>query len=134
MVATFTCLGCQAHAGSSSISDAWQAFRTEELRWLVLDEADRLLDLGFEQKIGAPMSACAWVRMRDSLDVLRSHFLLKRDSHAPPRYDGQWACSVVHIATAQHCLTLWTGCLALSVSMGFHTLCVATSPDLVPER
>lgn len=29
-----------------------QAFRTEELRWLVLDEADRLLDLGFEQKIG----------------------------------------------------------------------------------
>ena len=30
------------------------AFRTEELRWLVLDEADRLLDLGFEQKIGEP--------------------------------------------------------------------------------
>lgn len=29
-----------------------QSFRTEELRWLVLDEADRLLDLGFEQKIG----------------------------------------------------------------------------------
>lgn len=28
-----------------------QAFHTEELRWLVLDEADRLLDLGFEQKI-----------------------------------------------------------------------------------
>ncbi|KAL4427451.1 hypothetical protein ABPG77_000740 [Micractinium sp. CCAP 211/92] len=27
------------------------AFRTEELRWLVLDEADRLLDLGFEKKI-----------------------------------------------------------------------------------
>lgn len=23
----------------------------EELRWLVLDEADRLLDLGFEKKI-----------------------------------------------------------------------------------
>lgn len=32
------------------------AFRTEELRWLVLDEADRLLDLGFEQKIGAPLT------------------------------------------------------------------------------
>ena len=30
-----------------------QSFHTEELRWLVLDEADRLLDLGFEQKIGA---------------------------------------------------------------------------------
>ena len=29
------------------------SFRTEELRWLVLDEADRLLDLGFERKIGA---------------------------------------------------------------------------------
>lgn len=29
------------------------SFRTEELRWLVLDEADRLLDLGFEAKIGA---------------------------------------------------------------------------------
>ena len=29
------------------------AFRTDALRWLVLDEADRLLDLGFEQKIGA---------------------------------------------------------------------------------
>ena len=32
------------------------AFHTEELRWLVLDEADRLLDLGFEQKIGAPLT------------------------------------------------------------------------------
>jgi DEAD/DEAH box helicase len=29
-----------------------KSFRTSELRWLVLDEADRLLDLGFEQKIG----------------------------------------------------------------------------------
>ena len=28
------------------------AFRTHELRWLVLDEADRLLDLGFKEKIG----------------------------------------------------------------------------------
>ncbi|KAK9826780.1 hypothetical protein WJX81_008505 [Elliptochloris bilobata] len=28
------------------------AFRTSELRWLVLDEADRLLDLGFKEKIG----------------------------------------------------------------------------------
>ncbi|GFR40715.1 hypothetical protein Agub_g1322 [Astrephomene gubernaculifera] len=27
------------------------AFRTSELRWLVLDEADRLLDLGFEAKL-----------------------------------------------------------------------------------
>ena len=35
-----------------------QAFRTEELRWLVLDEADRLLDLGFEQKIGALPGPC----------------------------------------------------------------------------
>jgi hypothetical protein len=30
------------------------SFRTHDLRWLVLDEADRLLDLGFEQKIGMP--------------------------------------------------------------------------------
>ena len=29
-----------------------EAFRVEELRWLVLDEADRLLDLGFMAKIG----------------------------------------------------------------------------------
>ena len=29
------------------------AFQTDALRWLILDEADRLLDLGFEQKIGA---------------------------------------------------------------------------------
>lgn len=29
------------------------AFRCHELRWLVLDEADRLLDLGFEKKLGA---------------------------------------------------------------------------------
>lgn len=28
------------------------AFRSHALRWVVLDEADRLLDLGFEQKIG----------------------------------------------------------------------------------
>ena len=27
------------------------AFRTDELAWLVLDEADRLLDLGFEEKV-----------------------------------------------------------------------------------
>lgn len=27
------------------------AFHTNELKWLVLDEADRLLDLGFEEKI-----------------------------------------------------------------------------------
>jgi ATP-dependent RNA helicase DDX31/DBP7 len=32
------------------------AFRTAELRWLVLDEADRLLDLGFKEKIGARAS------------------------------------------------------------------------------
>lgn len=34
------------------------AFHSDELRWLVLDEADRLLDLGFEQKIReAPVCA-----------------------------------------------------------------------------
>lgn len=32
------------------------AFRTNELRWLVLDEADRLLDLGFQKKIGAQVA------------------------------------------------------------------------------
>jgi DEAD/DEAH box helicase len=33
-----------------------QSFNVGPLRWLVLDEADRLLDLGFEQKIGASNS------------------------------------------------------------------------------
>lgn len=32
------------------------AFHTSELRWLVLDEADRLLDLGFQEKIRARQS------------------------------------------------------------------------------
>ena len=35
------------------------AFKTDELRWLVLDEADRLLDMGFQQKIG---TLCCWER------------------------------------------------------------------------
>jgi superfamily II DNA/RNA helicase len=35
-----------------------QSFRSDDLRWLVLDEADRLLDLGFEQKISAPLAHC----------------------------------------------------------------------------
>lgn len=39
-----------------------QSFRTEELRWLVLDEADRLLDLGFEQKIGELLSRFIAIR------------------------------------------------------------------------
>lgn len=30
-----------------------KSFNVAPLRYLVLDEADRLLDLGFEQKIGA---------------------------------------------------------------------------------
>ena len=34
------------------------AFHTNELRWLVLDEADRLLDLGFEQKIRELLFPC----------------------------------------------------------------------------
>ena len=36
-----------------------QSFCTEELRWLDLDEADSLLDLGFEQKIGVPLTFMA---------------------------------------------------------------------------
>ena len=39
------------------------AFRTDALRWLVLDEADRLLDLGFEQKIGGLKPAKAAERL-----------------------------------------------------------------------
>jgi len=36
-----------------------QSFRTEELRWLMLDEANRLLDRGFEQEIGVPLTFMA---------------------------------------------------------------------------
>ena len=43
---------------SGNIDNDLQAFRTEELRWLVLDEADRLLDLGFEAKIGTLAWLC----------------------------------------------------------------------------
>ena len=49
-----------------------QSFHTEELRWLVLDEADRLLDLGFEQKIGAvltPLMSTMLVHMQSQLTV-----------------------------------------------------------------
>ena len=35
------------------------AFKTDELRWLVLDEADRLLDMGFQQKIGMHIASFA---------------------------------------------------------------------------
>ena len=34
------------------------AFSTAPLAWLVLDEADRLLDLGFERKLGALLQVC----------------------------------------------------------------------------
>ncbi|PRW60362.1 DEAD-box ATP-dependent RNA helicase 17 [Chlorella sorokiniana] len=40
-----------------------KSFRTEDLRWLVLDEADRLLDLGFEKKIA---EVCALLDARST--------------------------------------------------------------------
>ena len=42
------------------------AFRTDELRWLVLDEADRLLDLGFQKKIGVLVAG----RSRSDVEML----------------------------------------------------------------
>lgn len=35
----------------------------EELRWLVLDEADRLLDLGFEKKISEVGGRCVLITL-----------------------------------------------------------------------
>lgn len=43
---------CLLTSFTPSTCTARPARRTDELRWLVLDEADRLLDLGFEKKIG----------------------------------------------------------------------------------
>lgn len=42
-----------------------QAFKTEALRWLVLDEADRLLDLGFERDLNAILELLGERLMRE---------------------------------------------------------------------
>ena len=42
-----------------------QAFKTDALRWLVLDEADRLLDLGFERDLNAILELLAERLMRE---------------------------------------------------------------------
>ena len=51
------------------------AFHTNELRWLVLDEADRLLDLGFEQKIREPLlpsgEQCGTKSQKPTLSAMR---------------------------------------------------------------
>jgi ATP-dependent RNA helicase DDX31/DBP7 len=52
------------------------SFRTDKLRWLVLDEADRLLDLGFENKI------------KDILNLLNDRSGRRSEGSTDPQHDA----------------------------------------------
>ena len=63
------------------------AFQTDRLRWLVLDEADRLLDLGFEQKIGAMSQPSDWTACDSGTGlILHPNIHVQRAPSAPPAF------------------------------------------------
>ncbi|KAF6251247.1 DEAD-domain-containing protein [Scenedesmus sp. NREL 46B-D3] len=67
------------------------SFRTERLSWLVLDEADRLLDLGFEAKLKAIIDALA-ARAAAAAD----------NTFSPAATEGQLQCQTVLLSATLH--------------------------------
>ncbi|WIA32142.1 hypothetical protein OEZ86_002992 [Tetradesmus obliquus] len=67
------------------------SFKTDRLSWLVLDEADRLLDLGFEAKLKEIVQALAQ-RAAAAVD----------NSFAPAAGEGQLQCQTVLLSATLH--------------------------------
>jgi ATP-dependent RNA helicase DDX31/DBP7 len=73
------------------LSQNTTSFRTERLSWLVLDEADRLLDLGFEAKLKEIIEALA-ARAAAAAD----------NTFAPAANEGQLQCQTVLLSATLH--------------------------------
>jgi ATP-dependent RNA helicase DDX31/DBP7 len=73
------------------LSQNTASFRTERLSWLVLDEADRLLDLGFEAKLKAIIEALA-ARAAAAAD----------NTYAPAAHEGRLQCQTVLLSATLH--------------------------------
>jgi ATP-dependent RNA helicase DDX31/DBP7 len=67
------------------------SFKTDRLSWLVLDEADRLLDLGFEAKL------------KEIIQALTTRAAAAADnSFAPAATEGQLQCQTVLLSATLH--------------------------------